>query len=48
VVARVPASIANRLAEYSLDKEVVPNGAKDEDVIDWVAVGRGRHNVDSK
>lgn len=47
VVARVPASIANRLSEYSLDKEAAHTEAKDGGEIDWVAIGRGRHSADS-
>ena len=47
VVARVPASIANRLAEYSLEEEVVIQSETNDDEIDWVALGRGRHKQDS-
>jgi GTP-binding protein HflX len=47
VVARVPAAIANRLAQYSLDKEEVVQETKSgEDAIDWVAIGRGRHTAE--
>eukprot|EP00980_Cylindrotheca_fusiformis_P017847 scaffold5653_cov147-Cylindrotheca_fusiformis.AAC.9 len=47
VVARVPASVANRLAEYSFDKDTTSNEPKEGDEIDWAAIGRGRHSVDS-
>lgn len=46
VVARVPASIANRLAQYSLINEEVVEETADEDEIDWVAIGRGRHTAE--
>ena len=49
VLARVPNSIANRLAEYSVNQETVDvkDVEKDKDEIDWAALGRGRHNHES-
>ena len=52
VVARVPAALANRLAQYSIggdDTETVGESSPsdDEDDIDWVALGRGRHKQSS-
>merc|ERR1712232_244709 len=49
VMANVPRSIANRLEPYSLNNsdEVKQQKAKkssDDDEIDWVALGRGRHS----
>ena len=51
VVARVPTALANRLAEYSVSEDTgtLTTGTEeeeetDEDEIDWVAIGRGRHN----
>ena len=57
VAGRVPRSIANRLAQYSLNPDLTANqsnndknkkkrkknNAPDDDEIDWVALGRGRH-----
>jgi GTP-binding protein HflX len=47
VVGKVPAAIANRLAEYSVNPEAFAAAsmepAKGDDGIDWVAIGRGRH-----
>jgi GTP-binding protein HflX len=44
VVGRVPRSIAMRLEQYSLNKvEASPDAKKAADEIDWVAIGRGRH-----
>jgi GTP-binding protein HflX len=45
VLARVPAKIANRLADYRVDADSVAAAtqAEDKDEIDWVALGRGRH-----
>jgi len=52
VVARVPAALANRLAEYSVAEDTLTTDTAlsserdeetDEDEIDWVAIGRGRH-----
>jgi GTP-binding protein HflX len=50
VRALVPASIANRLEPYSLrsGEELAVMGSdqgSDEDKIDWIALGRGRHIV---
>merc|ERR1712085_228260 len=47
VVANVPRSIANRLESYSLKKsdEAKTKNGSDEEEIDWVALGRGRHSV---
>lgn len=44
VVARVPAAVANRLSEYSIAEEnLTIDTADEDDEIDWVALGRGRH-----
>lgn len=48
VLARVPSSIANRLAQFSVSREEVVVSAEDDDEIDWVAIGRGRHDADTK
>lgn len=50
VVANVPRSIANRLEEYSLNKviDVPTKKSDDDDDIDWVALGRGRHSEMNK
>lgn len=53
VVANVPRSIANRLEPYSLNKsnDDIEQEAKkriDDDDIDWVALGRGRHSERQK
>lgn len=50
VRALVPASVANRLAKYSVrtKRSMSPPGAKTTkavDDIDWVAIGRGRHSA---
>jgi len=50
VVARVPTALANRLAEYSVAEEprtveTKPSRSDTEDEIDWVALGRGRHQT---
>merc|ERR1711935_948234 len=45
VAARVPAALANRLAQYSLEES---EEQVDEDEIDWVAIGRGRHSAETK
>jgi GTPase len=52
VVARVPAALANRLAQYNIanDDTGSDNGSvasDDQDEIDWVALGRGRHKQSS-
>lgn len=51
VVARVPAAVANRLATYSVAQEATTidaqSNADDEEEIDWVALGRGRHQQPS-
>ena len=52
VLARVPAKIANRLAEYSVAEEETQeletvSAADDDEEIDWVALGRGRHSSSS-
>ena len=51
VVARVPQAVAQRLDEFSVNKDADPlelkpsdNGEKDDE-IDWVALGRGRHSA---
>mmetsp|Transcript_13189 Transcript_13189/g.14844 ORF Transcript_13189/g.14844 Transcript_13189/m.14844 type:complete len:668 (+) Transcript_13189:307-2310(+) len=45
IVARVPEAISNRLKAFNVNQEVVQNkdNAADEEEIDWVAIGRGRH-----
>lgn len=49
VVARVPQALANRLSQYSVAEEdpaveaTVSNDDDTEEEIDWVALGRGRH-----
>jgi GTP-binding protein HflX len=44
VVGRVPRAIAMRLDQYSLNKaEAAPVAKNEADEIDWVAIGRGRH-----
>eukprot|EP00526_Cylindrotheca_closterium_P008110 CAMPEP_0113619082 /NCGR_PEP_ID=MMETSP0017_2-20120614/9681_1 /TAXON_ID=2856 /ORGANISM="Cylindrotheca closterium" /LENGTH=648 /DNA_ID=CAMNT_0000528635 /DNA_START=136 /DNA_END=2082 /DNA_ORIENTATION=+ /assembly_acc=CAM_ASM_000147 len=48
VVARVPTALANRLEQYSLSDPDEPAKEGDEDEIDWVAIGRGRHSVENK
>ncbi|CAB9502576.1 GTPase HflX [Seminavis robusta] len=55
VMARVPRSIANRLEQYSLipkeqqqQSNSSPNGTDDDEEIDWVALGRGRHSERDK
>lgn len=48
VMANVPRSIANRLAEYSVDKKEKEASAGEDDGIDWVALGRGRHSETQK
>jgi GTPase len=47
VRASVPKSVANRLAQYSVQQRGVrhPSGKKIVDGVDWVAIGRGRHNA---
>lgn len=47
VVANVPRSIANRLEPYSVlnRDDGVNQGKSDEEEIDWVALGRGRHSA---
>lgn len=49
VYGRVPQSLANRLQRYSLvdakEDEVSSAGEKDSDNVDWVAIGRGRHDA---
>jgi GTP-binding protein HflX len=52
VVARVPAALANRLAEYSIagDNKATDNVSsayEDEEEVDWVALARGRHKQSS-
>ena len=47
ILGRLPKALANRLAEYTVNQEAIPVVAKkrkDDDEIDWVALGRGRHN----
>jgi GTPase len=54
VKALVPSAIANRLEKYSIHgfqnensiQQIKKRKLIDHDGIDWVAVGRGRHNVD--
>lgn len=51
VRALVPQSIANRLETYSVAPSVdapVPSDRSDDDEIDWVAIGRGRHSVNDQ
>eukprot|EP00546_Thalassionema_frauenfeldii_P008196 CAMPEP_0178912472 /NCGR_PEP_ID=MMETSP0786-20121207/10284_1 /TAXON_ID=186022 /ORGANISM="Thalassionema frauenfeldii, Strain CCMP 1798" /LENGTH=600 /DNA_ID=CAMNT_0020585063 /DNA_START=139 /DNA_END=1941 /DNA_ORIENTATION=+ len=49
VYGRVPPSLSNRLQRYSVsgvkEGEVSPDNGKDADDIDWVALGRGRHEA---
>jgi hypothetical protein len=47
VRACVPKSVANRLAPYSVQQQMVrhPPGKNVVDDVDWVAIGRGRHNA---
>jgi GTP-binding protein HflX len=48
VLGRVPAALANRLEKYRLAEAEVPARKGDEEEIDWVAIGRGRHSVENK
>lgn len=47
VKALVPTAIANRVAQYAIVPDVVApiDTNVDEEEIDWVAIGRGRHSV---
>jgi GTPase len=47
VRASVPKSVANRLAQYCVQQRVVhhPPGKNVADDVDWVAIGRGRHDA---
>lgn len=52
VVARVPAAVANRLGDYCVasNKDAIDTASKppnDDEDIDWVAIGRGRHRQSS-
>jgi hypothetical protein len=44
--ARVPESVANRLRPFYVNDvdEVSQNDTSEEEEIDWVAIGRGRHS----
>jgi GTP-binding protein HflX len=43
IQARVPEAIANRLKSFSVNQEDIEQNEREEDEIDWVAIGRGRH-----
>jgi GTP-binding protein HflX len=46
VRALVPAAVANRLEKFNVQATPATNADKTEDDgIDWVALGRGRHSV---
>ena len=47
VLGRVSTALANRLAKYSLAEHEEQVKEVDEDEIDWVAIGRGRHSVEN-
>ncbi|KAL3942971.1 MAG: hypothetical protein SGBAC_002922 [Bacillariaceae sp.] len=47
VVARIPTALANRLEQYSL-AESEGSAKAEDDGIDWVAIGRGRHSVENE
>ena len=43
LLARVPEAVANRLKKFSLDEDDIADLKEDNGEIDWVAIGRGRH-----
>jgi len=43
LLARVPEAVANRLKKFSLDEDDIADLKEDDGEIDWVAIGRGRH-----
>jgi GTP-binding protein HflX len=43
LLARVPEAVANRLKRFSLDEDDIADLKEDDGEIDWVAIGRGRH-----
>lgn len=43
LLARVPEAVANRLKKFSLDEDDIADLKVDDGEIDWVAIGRGRH-----
>ncbi len=45
LLARVPEAVANRLRPFSVNPDNETNDTPDEEEIDWVALGRGRHKM---
>lgn len=43
VRALVPQAVANRLQQYSVSQPIQSRSSKNDDGVDWVALGRGRH-----